>query len=228
MDYNKDSVKNAEDIDKETYSEYLKKQMNNEATSEMKFAIEKYLYKKNWKVEELTDDFMNKWFRKTYMLHNLRLLLGFDINGEEMPWDETGADLLTIDNETNKKYLNYDKAKQKERIECISNLISFLGFALDDIGKTSMLSKEVYDQNRAIACKDAKIFKDKKLGLLFDMKERTLTTNKACMGFLNNLLHEYGLYIKSDRKSVYDKKTKKKIFTYFYYLDYISDIQIYI
>ena len=228
MDFNKESVKNAEDIDIYTYSEYLKKQMRNEATSEMKFAIEKYLYKKHWKIDILTDDFLDKWFRKTYVLHNLRVIGGLDIKGNEWDDDKNEEYFLTIDTETNKKYLNYDRAKHKERIECMINLIDTLGFTMDIVGKDNMLTKEEYEKNRLKALNDAKIFKDKKMGLLFDIKVSQIKTNRAFMGFANNLLQHYGLCIKTIKKSVYDKKTKKKKNAYTYILDFLHDIKKYV
>ena len=37
--------------------------------------IQKYLYKKNWKIDIINNDFLDKYYGKTYILFNLRLLI---------------------------------------------------------------------------------------------------------------------------------------------------------
>jgi hypothetical protein len=219
MNFNKESVMNADDIDKYSFNEYMKCQMNNTATSEMKYAIEKYLYKKNWKVDEVNTEFLDKWFRKTYVLYNLRQLKKGDIED----------DLLTIDVHTDKRYLNYEKAKQKQRIEYVKDLVETMGFSFDNIGKESMISRDVFDVNREKCMKECKIFTDRvKSESLFDLKINKMQTNRAFMGFVNTLLQHYGVCIKSCKKNSRDPETKKVIKKFSYYIDYCNDINNYL
>lgn len=219
MNFNKESVANADDIDKYSFNEYMKCQMNNTATSEMKYAIEKYLYKKNWKVETVDTEFLDKWFRKTYVLYNLK----------QLKRDDVEDDLLTINVHTDKRYLNYEKAKQKQRIDYVKDLVETMGFDIGNIGKNSMISRDVFDENRKKCLKDCKIFNDRiKSESLFDLKINKLQTLRAFMGFTNTLLQHYGVCIKLKKSSIWDKKNNKKINAYNYLFDYYQTIEAYI
>jgi hypothetical protein len=61
------------------YKEYVKCQESDKATSEQKYAIEKYIYRKVWGIETVNSEFMDKWFRKTYVLCNLKFLTGVNV-----------------------------------------------------------------------------------------------------------------------------------------------------
>lgn len=60
----KEELKEATDINKEEFNNLLKKQTNINATREDKIKIERYLFKKHWKVKKLTDDFISKYYGK--------------------------------------------------------------------------------------------------------------------------------------------------------------------
>jgi hypothetical protein len=163
---------------------------------------------------------MDKWFRKTYVLHNLRHLK----NNENVD----GDDLITIDKHIDKKYLNYEKAKQTERIEYVKDLIETLGFDLNNVGKDSMISRDEFDINKINCFEICKIFTDiEHAEPLFGVKICNLQTNKAFMGFVNTILQHYGLCIKLTQSSIWDKNAKKKVNRYNYFLDYYENINNY-
>lgn len=76
----------------------MRLQSSNSASEEQKYAIEKYLYKKYWKVDNINGEFMEKWFRKTYVLNNVKQLLRID-DVNEM------TKLLTVDKYNQDSYL---------------------------------------------------------------------------------------------------------------------------
>ena len=217
VDFTKEAVLNAEYIDKHTFDQYMVNQMRNEATSDMKYAIEKYLYKKHWNVDEVDEAFLDHWYRKTYVLRNLKLLLKFD--------ELNDNDVFTVDKHTDKKLLDYDKAKDKQRLTLITDLIDKIGFDIDNIGKEHMLAREDFENNKAECLEQCKIFTDPtKSGNLFGVKIKTLYTTRAFMGLVNSVLHHYGVCICIKQNGVWDKINKKKINTYGYYLDYYQNI----
>jgi hypothetical protein len=103
-----------------------------------------------------------------------------------------------------------------------------MGFTSDSVGKEYALSKEVFDTNRKRCLKESNLFINNNSEQIFGTKIIKTTTNKAFMGFANTLLQNYGLCIRSDRKSTRDKKTKKIDPIYFYYLEYIENINKYL
>ena len=110
IDFNIKGICEAEDINDNVYKKYLQNQSTNKATEEQKYAIEKYLYKKQWKVD-ITEEFLNMWFRKTYVLDNLKGLLDDSLISEKQ--------IFTVDAGNEDNYLLYGEAKQKQRIDMV-------------------------------------------------------------------------------------------------------------
>jgi hypothetical protein len=217
IDFDAQGVIDAEDITESTYREYLMNQNKNIATEQQKYAIEKYLYKLHWKVDEINQEFMDLWFRKTYVLYNLKdLILGVD-----------DRKLMSI--ETNNKYLDYDKAIQEQRIEIIKELITGMGFDLENIGNDLVLNRETFIENMNHCIKNCQIFtKVKNTEILFGIKIRDVKTVKAFTGFVNSVLKNWGLDICFTRKSIRDKETKHINRINNYHLGYYQTIELYL
>jgi len=215
MDYSMQGIIEAEDIDEVKFKQYLDKQNNNTASEAEKYAVEKYMYKKNWGVKEIDQEFMDKWFRKTYVLDNiLTLLKGYRID-----------QLTSYDRGSKNNYLSYDRAKQKERVDIIKDLIDIMGFDLDNIGDDLILDRETFVENMDKCVKDCKIFKDAvDCEFLFGVKMKTVRTVKAFIGFINTVLKNWGLIINFKEESVWNKELKKRIGSYMYNLAYYQDI----
>jgi hypothetical protein len=217
----REGIIEADDVNDQQYEEYIDRYNNNPITltePEM-YLIERYLYIKYWNINIIDNDFLNNWFRKTYVLYNLRQLKGITI----------ADDLLTIDKHKDVRYLNYDKTKQSQRIEYIRDLVKIMGFGFDNIGKNSMISKIDFETNKIKSLEICKIFTNPvKSETLFDFKINKLHSNKAFIGFINTLLQHYGLCIKVTNRGIWDKKNKKKTNTYNYTLEYFNNINNYI
>jgi len=219
IDFNIKGICEAEYINERTYKEYLQNQSKNIATEVQKYAIEKYLYKKQWKVD-ITEEFLNQWFRKTYILDNLRGLLD-----ESMILDKQ---MFTVDHNNKDSYLLYGKAKQKQRIDMIKELIKYMGFDLQKIGEV-VLNRETFVENMDKCVKDCKIFTDSKdCDILFGCKTKEFKSVKAYIGYINSLLKNWGLQVDFKQKSIRDIKTKRKTNTYIYNLNYFQNINNYI
>jgi hypothetical protein len=183
INFNIKGVCEAEDIDEKIYKEYLQNQSKNTASEAQKYAIEKYLYKKQWKVD-ITEEFLNLWFRKTYVLDNLRGLLD-----ESMISDKQ---MFTVDHNNKDNYLLYGKAKQKQRIDMVKELIRCMGFDLQKIGEL-VINRETFVENMNKCVKGCKIFTNAKDCDLFGCKVKELKSLKAFIGYVNSLLKNWGV-----------------------------------
>jgi hypothetical protein len=217
-DFTIKGIVEAEDVNDITFKQYLDKQNSNNATEAEKYAIEKYMYKKNWLVREINQEFMDKWFRKSHVLDNIKSLL----EGKGI------GNITTIDKFNKNNYLVYDKAKQKERVGMIEELIESIGFDLEDIGDNVVLDRETFVENMEKSVKNCKIFKDAvDCEFLFGVKSKRVKTVKAFIGFVNSILKNWGLIINFKQNRVWNKEIKNKINTYVYKLCYYQYINEY-
>lgn len=112
----KDELKEATDIDNVEFNKLLKKQTNINASREDKIKIERYLFKKHWKVQDLTDDFISKYYGKSQTLYNLRCLM-----------NKNNDEKIEVDN------IKYDDIIIKEKTKIINDVINKMGFDLENI-----------------------------------------------------------------------------------------------
>jgi len=214
----KEELKEAKDINKDEFHDLLKKQTNINATREDKIKIERYLFKKHWKVKKLTDDFINKYYGKSQALHNLRCLLNKNNNEK-----------IEVDN------IKYDDIIIKEKIKIINDVICKMGFDLENIDRK--LSRQIFEQNIVKVINESILFKDHdKTYPLFELNKSIISklikkhTNKSFMGFINSLLDNYGINIKWKKvySSKYIDKKKISVVNNYYNCCYIKDIIKYV
>ena len=214
----KEELKEAKDINKEEFNELLKKQANTDASRIDKIMIERYLFKKLWKIDELTEDFINKYYGKSQTLINLRYLLNKDI-----------TDKVEVDN------IKYAEIVIKEKIKIINDVITKLGFDLEDVDKK--LSRELFEGNIIKVLNESLLFKEHdKTSPMFELNKSIISkllkkhTNKSFMGFINSLLENYGINIKWKKTigSKYTNGKKTNIVNNNYYCSYIKDINKFI
>jgi hypothetical protein len=195
----------------------LNKQQNNEATKEQKLAIEKYLYKKHFKVNVIDKEFLDKYFRKIHVLINLKLLLG-----------KKDIKLYNGIDENQIIRVNFDKIKKQEQINMIKQVINKLGFKFDNMN--NKINKEDFLERINRCQEKCSLFIDtQKSQPLFGFNKKKLGSVKSFLGFINTLLKDWGLKIQSDheQKSVRENgKVKSKRF-YFYTINYIDDFNTY-
>lgn len=208
----KEGILLAADIDDDQYNKYMDMYRENieSLRQDEILSVEKYLFMRIWKIDEIDKDFVDKWYDKTYIIYNLKLL----------KYGETQDGLISLTN--SKKRSNNKKAKY------IKDFIETLGFTLNNIGKNNIKSREVFDANKEKCYKSSKIYKKEKAKTLFDIKISKFETNKAFMGFVNYLLQQYGLCIKTIQKRIYNKVTKEKSNEYYYHIDYLQEIDKYL
>jgi hypothetical protein len=219
IDFNIKGICEAEDIDDKIYKKYLQNQSKNTASEAQKYAIEKYLYRKQWKVD-ITEEFLNLWFRKTYILDNLKGLLD-----ESMILDKQ---MFTVDSNNKDNYLLYGKAKQKQRIDMVKELISCMGFDLQKIGEL-VINRETFVENMEKCVKECKIFTNNKDSeILFGCKVKEIKNVRAFMTFVNLIIKNWGLKVNSTEKKIRDSKTKELFSEYIYNLNYYQSINNYI
>jgi hypothetical protein len=214
-DFTMQGIVEAEDIDDVMFKQYLDKQNSNSASEAEKYAVEKYMYKKNWGVDEINQEFMDLWFRKTHVLDNIKSLL-----------EGKGICITTIDKFNKNNYLVYDKAKQKERVCMIEELVKTIGFDLEDIGDNVVLDRETFVENMNLCIKNCKIFKDDvNCEYLFGIKSKQVKSVKAFIGFVNSILKNWGLEIKFHKKQI---REKNRICILSYSIEYFPEINNYL
>jgi len=211
----KDEILKAGDITHEHFNTLLIKQLNNEATRDDKVLIERHLLKKDWKIKDITNEFIEKYYGKTQILYNLRFLLD---KTKLEPYSQNNSDHL----------IDFDKAVKLEQIKMIEEIIQKLGF--DKPGDDNKLSKEIFQENIKKVIEECQLFintnKSQPMFGYDKVKITKIKTIKQFMGFINSLFSEWGIIINVKRKSIKNNKLVKKI--NYYALDYIDNINKYI
>jgi hypothetical protein len=217
------SLIEVKNIQSQTYLSYIIRLNNNNATEEMKFAIEKYLYKKIWNVTSIDITFLTINYKKVEIITNLRYLLG---KKDLKPFE-------FINYTREPELLDFNKTTKKEQIDVVKDLIKHMGFDLNNIGDGLMLDKETFKKKLNICSNKSKIFVNKnRYKLLFKKLVKhnifEFETIKQFMGFVNCILTEFGLRICTHRKSIRIDGVKMPTKISFYYLDYNDGLNKYI
>lgn len=187
----KEEILCAENIKPSAYFKLLKKQQTNCATQTDKMKIEKHFFKLVWKVDEINEEFLDKYIAMTPTLLNLRNLVS-GILGDIM---------------------SYYDAKYKEKIEIVKELISGLGF--DSVMDKKMIKGSVFWINRENIETTHRLFVDKNTYYpLFNLSKKKIVSNKAYLGLINGLFRRYGFVIKCIKKNVKINKKVKKEYSY--------------
>jgi hypothetical protein len=216
----KDELLKAKDISNNEFNLLIAKQKNSLATHEDKVLIERYLYKLNWKINDMTPEFLDSYYGKTESLLNLRFLL-----------DKNKIDPYLL-NEFNEYSVDYDKANKLEQIKMIKEIISKLGF--NNIGDGKLLDKETFEKNIKKVIQECELFanpnKSQPMFGFNKSKINGISTVKKFMGFMNSVFREWGLVVNlkwtSTKKKINDeRKTVKKSN---YVLSYINNINNFI
>lgn len=210
----KEEIVEARDIDDAEYTELCNRVNDNCADYREKVEIEKHLYKLHWKTDIVDEDFMNKFYGKTNVLHNLRYILDeSDIN----PITNLLTDESTI--------VDFDKACIKKKIKIIKNTVAKLGYTSITDGKP--IGRDDFMKGMEQVMANGKLYSDNYNNkLLFGLAIKEHKTVKAFLGFFNRILKEFGLVIKRKRKN--KRVNKKHITVDSYMLTYIDNINKYV
>jgi ribosomal protein L34 len=195
----KDELMEAKNIDVDQYNELLKKQKNNCATREEKYEIEKYIYMSKFGLTEMTEEFLEAYYKKIEIFDNH---LGI-------------IDIRNVKNYEFKNGIDYETQKRIKLCECAHNIINTLGF------------ENCYDNKQIDGTTIEKTipFVNEYYNLMM-LKKQLKDTNKSHIGGINNVLNQYGLYLKSSDNIV--KVNKKVIHSSSYSLKPKNDIDVYV
>ena len=152
-------------------------------------------------------EFFNKYFKKTYVLKNLRNLLSKQPPSISV-FDESTDDLL----------INFNSASFNCKKELLLLIISKLTFNVNNLNIVIPRDK-LLDKLKEIS-EDKDIFGNKQNRLLFGFTDIIANNTRKFLGFLNSLFHNYGLCIKKIDKVSYDNELKGNIHNYTYQLSY--------
>ena len=194
----KEMICSAPNIDKEEYLKLLELQKKNQATTENKLCIERYMYKFNWDLKELDDKTMSKIYRKTHIMFNNKAINNVPSKPYESV-DETYQDIslkvklqkLKIVNETLQS-LNFKNSKN----EFTKKVIGAEQF--NELVDKTMLKSALFTDVSTLA--------------LFEMNKnatKKIKSNKAFLGFINKILANYSIKIQSVQESEKDKDGNK-------------------
>ena len=216
----KEEVLKADDIDHEEFNDLLNKQCNNQASREDKILIERYMLKKDWKIEEITSEFLEKYYGKTHVLNNLRCLLDKSLVS------------LYMTNSKGDEVSDFDGTNKLEQIKMIEEVIKKMGF--DKVGDDKKLDRETFEVNYKKVISESQLFvNSNKSQPMFNydkVKIGKVSTIKQFMGFMNSLFSEWGIVVQLNKKVSSRKINSKKITTYNfqYSLNYTNNINKYI
>jgi hypothetical protein len=189
---------NAKNITNEEFDKLMK---TDKLSHEESYQIEKYMYKLNWGITNVTDDFLNKYFGKTKILFNLKYFL----NGEIKPYKT-----IMLDDKPIKKF-NVDI--KKEQIKLIKDVLDELDFAEHG----NLLNRDVFIKKIKIINEKCELFLNFKKNLKIlntfenNNKKSNVNTNttKGFIGFMNSILRGWGMKIKV-KNNLKRKKIDKK------------------
>lgn len=209
------NILSANDIDTNEYRTIYNKLKSNEATNNDKIKLEKHLLKINWNVNEITQDFMDKFYGKTYVLFNLRWLID---NSKIKPFIDFGNNV------------SFNKMQILEKIKIIQQLLLKLGY--ENINDTKKIEKYIFKENMKKVLNECDIFiNPQKYKLSPDFKKEKIISIKSFLGLVNTILKEFGVKIKNVRDSNHKEKINgkwKTIGKNIYYINFIDNINDYI
>lgn len=164
--------------------------------------------------ELIGEAFFNKWYRKSYVLHNLKVLKGDTKCRPFKEYDDKGIDI------------NLKNMKLIEKLDIIKTSIKELGFDLNKIGDV-IVDRENFENNMKELMKSHKLFTDKKIaGALFNKNFIGIKEVKTFLEKFNAVLHHYGLHI--SHKRIKKQTNKNRVSYNSYNLTYWNNINKYL
>jgi hypothetical protein len=216
----KEMICSAPNIDKEEYLKLLELQKKNQATTENKLCIERYMYKFNWELKELDDETMSKIYRKTHIMFNNKAIN----NVQSKPFitnrilKKKSADESL--ESTNEEFLSVDETYQDvslkvklQKLKVVNETLQSLNFknSKNEFTKNVIEGEQFNELVQKTMLKSA-LFKDVSTLALFEMNKnatKKITSNKAFLGFINKILANYAVKIQSVQESEKDENGNK-------------------
>jgi len=167
------------DIDGNEYQFLLNKQKQSKAEQHEKLQIKKYLIKKSLGIDKFNEEIL-KHYDSPFIIKHIEHL---------------------IDIQNVKNYNDNQTKETIKKVEIINDLISKLGFKLFD--ENTYVSRQDFESKIDSIMKTNEIFINPKLSkVLFRTSKVDIKTNKQFLGFVNSILDNYKLKIKSNQIGV--------------------------
>lgn len=206
----KEEIYNAPNIDINSFKEIMIKIKSNKATRDEKIMVDKYIFKRDWKVTELTKDFIELFYGKTNVLYNLRWLI-----------DENQIGSCIDGNNV----LYFNKAEKLEQIKIVKEILTKLGY--ENVHDKKQIDREQFDKNKNIVLKNCELFKNPtKYEHLFRFENKKINSIKRFLGLINTILKEFGVQIKMIKCSKRIDGNIKKIYKYI--ISFVNNINLYV
>ena len=110
---------------------------------------------------------------------------------------------------TEKDYKDIDQKIKEKKLEIVNELLRTLKFKNKKNEFTDkVLKSDKFKEKCEEALEECKLFNDKSVLPLFEMKKTNLKTQKSIMGFINSVLKNYGIKIKSIQTNKRDENKK--------------------
>jgi hypothetical protein len=238
ININKEDIMKTKDVPKKEFIECLKNQQRNMASMEDKLIVERYMLKLDLGVDKLTDELIEKYYGKSFIVKNYRCLLNSNNLDIYVKKDDNKK---SDDDKIEDKIINHDFMKQKEKINMITEIIKLLGFkSIEDktlIEKTDFLKSVENVKTKSKLFTQPNIsqplfeFEKSKLYKVLN-KDKLKTKNpedndenkinlKSFLGFINSICSDYGFEIILKQKT--KKVNEKYISINYYYIKYLVD-----
>jgi hypothetical protein len=174
-----------DDITEDKFKFLLEKQKQSTADKVDKLQIKKFVIKASLGVDKMDEKILG-YYDSPFIIRNIEHLI----------------------DKTNIKQYNDNQTKETiKKVEIINDLITKLGFKLFD-GK--MISRENFEKNVEEIMKTNELFINPKLvKVLFNSSKVGIKTNRQFLGFVNSILENYKLKIKSDEIRVKKEDIEK-------------------
>ena len=190
------------DISKNKYTYLLDKQKQDRATKYDKLQVKKYVVKSSLGVDKVSEGIL-KHYSDPYIIKNIEYL---------------------IDKKNIKDNNNQQTKETHKKIDIVNDMLSTLGFKLFQNVK---VSRKNFEKRCDQLMTTNILFTEYKLSkILFNKSKGKFETNKQCLGFLNSILENYKLCIKSNQVRVKkadledENKTKDTVYTLEFLKDY--------
>lgn len=162
------------DITNNEYEILLTKQKESKAEQHEKIQIKKFILKKSLGIDKFNEEILEHYDSPS-IIKNIEYL---------------------IDPQNIKDYNDNQTKETIKKVEIINDLISKLGFKLFD--EKTYISRQDFESNIDTILKTNEIFINPKLSkVLFNTSKVDIKTNKQFLGFINSVLGNYKLKIKS-------------------------------
>lgn len=189
-------------ITKDEYVKLLALQKQNKASKSDKLKIERYMYKINWDLTELDDYTMEQIYRKTHIYFNNKAINNlpskpFDVETLKVLGEDGKVEYLSIDD----GYIQLPMKIKQQKLKIINEVLQLLTFKNSKNEFTNkVIEKEDWEKLVLKVKQKSTIFNDNSFCALFNIEKiatQKIATNKAFLGFLNTLLANYGVNIKT-------------------------------